>query len=109
MFLLFTKNAYLITTKITLDVYNCLYFLNAVQQLGDSLDVRRNLSAWCSMIDVVCIYQLILLYVTGMRIFWLHLLFTFVLLNEGISDVKIIYLVSIEQKKENCLHKSPVC
>ena len=61
------------------------------------------------MIDVVCIYQLILLYVTGMRIFWLHLLFTFVLLNEGISDVKIIYLVSIEQKKENCLHKSPVC
>ena len=59
MFLFFTKNAYLLTAKITLDVYNCLYFLHAVQILGDSLDVRR--SSWCpidvicNIIDVVCI------------------------------------------------------
>ena len=35
--LFFTKNGYLLTTKITLDVYNCLLFLYAMQELGDSL------------------------------------------------------------------------
>ena len=36
-----------------------------------------------------------------------NLLFTFVLLNEGVPDVETIYFVSTEQKKENCLQKLP--
>ena len=40
MFLFFTKNAYLLTAKITLDVYNYLWYLHAVQELDDSLHVR---------------------------------------------------------------------
>ena len=35
------------------------------------------------------------------------LLFTFVLLNRGVPDVKTVYVVSIEQKKQNCLQKLP--
>ena len=37
MFLFFTKNSYLLTTKINLDVYNCLQFLYVMQELSDSL------------------------------------------------------------------------
>ena len=45
------KNVYLLTAKITFDVYNCLYkFLHAIQKLGDSLHVKRTF--WC-LIDVV--------------------------------------------------------
>ena len=45
MFLFFTKNSYLLTTKITTDVTNSLWFLHAVQELGDSFrDVFGTLS-----------------------------------------------------------------
>ena len=36
-----------------------------------------------------------------------NLLFTFVLLNTGVSDVETIYFVSIEQKKDNYILKLP--
>ena len=49
------KNAHLVPAKITLDVNNCLY---AALELGDSLHVRHVF--WC-LIDLVCIYQVILL------------------------------------------------
>ena len=38
-----------------------------------------------------------------------NLLFIFVLLNVGVSDVKTIYFVSVEQKRKNCLQKYQVC
>ena len=42
MFLFFTKNSYLLTTKITPDVTNSLWVLHTVQELGDSFrDVFR--------------------------------------------------------------------
>lgn len=38
----FMKHSYLLTPKITFNVDNSLWFLHAVQDLGDSLYVRRN-------------------------------------------------------------------
>ena len=55
------KNAHLVMAKITLDVKNCLC---ATWELGDSLHVRRNLmSDWYSLIDLVCMHQVVLLQV----------------------------------------------
>ena len=52
------KNAFLIMANITLDINNCLEFLYAAQELGNSLHVRRTF--WC-LIDVVYMCQVILL------------------------------------------------
>ena len=54
----FMKNACLITAKINLDINNYLQFLYAVQELGNSLHVRR---MFCCLIDVVCKCQVMLL------------------------------------------------
>ena len=37
MFVFSTRSDYLLMVKISLDVFNCLQFLYAVQELGDSL------------------------------------------------------------------------